>query len=67
MTVNQLRELLAPMPGHWPVSVEVICNGLGYVDGKGSTTDYHYTLDCITSNFPTQGGHAVVRLNYEPT
>lgn len=67
MTVAELREALATMPGHWPVHVEIVCDDFGVVNGKGSTTDWHYTLDCIPSGFPTQGGMAVVRLNYEPS
>jgi hypothetical protein len=67
VTVDQLREAIARMPGHWPVHIEIVTNGMSQVDGKGGVTDYYYTLDCITSNFPKQGGMAVIRLNYEPT
>lgn len=61
MTVSDLREALASMPDHWPVTVEVFTDGLGYINGNGGNTDYHYTLDCVPSNFPTQGCMATAR------
>ena len=66
MTVDQLREALAAMPGHWPVHIEIQTNGMGQVDGRGGNSDFFYTLDCIPSNFPKQGCMAVIRLNHEP-
>lgn len=63
MTVQELREALEKMPGHWPVRVELRVDG----SGGGADFDYHYTLDCVPSAFPTQGCMAVIRLNYNPT
>lgn len=67
MTVAELREALAAMPGHWPVHVEISTDSSGSVSGEGWSTDFHYTLDCTPSNFPTSGCMAVIRLNYEPS
>ena len=64
MTVDQLREALSKMPGHWPVHVAVNSD---HEHGGGSDTDYLYTLDCLRENFPTQGNMAVITINYEPT
>lgn len=63
MNVQQLREALEKMPGHWPVHVEVREDG----SGGGVDMGYYFTLDCVPSAFPTQGCMAVIRLNYEPT
>ncbi len=63
MTVDQLREALAGMPGHLPVHVEVNSD---HDHGGGADTDYLYTLECVRENFPSQGGMAVIRINYEP-
>jgi hypothetical protein len=63
MTVDQLREALAAMPGHWPVHVEVDADG----SGGGADKDYLYTLDCERSSFPSQGNMAVITINREPT
>ena len=62
MTVDQLREALAAMPGHIPVHVEVPADG----SGGGADTEYHFTLECTLEAFPTQGRMAVIRLNNEP-
>jgi hypothetical protein len=59
MTVQELREALAAMPGHWPVHVEVRADG----SGGGAGTDYLYTLDVQRDNFPTQGNMAVIRID----
>jgi hypothetical protein len=64
MTVDQLREALATMPGHVPVHVEVNSD---HDHGGGADTDFLYTLDCVLENFPTKGRMAVIRINYEPT
>ena len=63
MTVQQLREALATMPGHWPVHVEVAADG----SGGGADVDYLYTLEAVPSNFRSQGCMAVIRINYDPT
>lgn len=63
MTVDQLREALATMPGHWPVHVAVPADG----SGGGADTDYLYTLDVERENFPSQGNMAVITINREPT
>lgn len=63
MNVQQLREALNQMPGHWPVHVEVRADG----SGGGADSDYLFTLECVQENFPSQGNIAVVRINYEPT
>lgn len=63
MTVAELREALASMPDHWPVHVELLPN----TSTSADDTEYHYTLDCVPSNFPTQGCMAVIRLNDKPT
>ncbi len=62
MTVDQLREALATMPGHLPVHVEARAEG----SGGGADVDFLYTLECTLESFPTQGRMAVIRLNYEP-
>jgi hypothetical protein len=62
MTVDQLREALASMPGHVPVHVEVPADG----SGGGADSDYHFTLECVLEAFPTQGRMAVIRLNPQP-
>lgn len=67
MTVDQLREMIAGIPGHWPVVVEIITNTEGCLQNRGACTDYYYTLDCIPDGFPQGGPQATVRLNYEPT
>ena len=62
MTCDQLRELLAPMPGHVPVHVEVPADG----SGGGGDTHYYYTLDCTLEAFPSQGRMVVISLNMDP-
>jgi hypothetical protein len=62
MTVNDLREALEKMPGHWPVHVAVLVAA----DGGGAEEDFLFTLECVPENFPSQGCMAVVRVNYEP-
>lgn len=62
MTVEQLREALAGMPGHLPVH---IANPI-----KGSTSsevEYLFTMDCQLEAFPTQGRMVVITINTEPT
>lgn len=59
MNVQDLREALAELPGHWPVHVAVPANG----SGGGADTDFLYTLDVQRDNFPTQGNMAVIRLD----
>lgn len=63
MTVQQLREALEKMPGHWPVHVEYQADG----SGGGCDTEYLYVLDCERSSFPTQGNMAVITINRNPT
>ena len=41
MTVNELREALEKMPGHWPVHVAVRADG----SGGGADEDFLYTLE----------------------
>ena len=60
MNVQELREALADLPGHWPVHVAVRADG----SGGGADTDYLYTLDVQRDNFPTQGCMAVIRIDY---
>ena len=70
MTVNELREALEKMPGHWPVHVAVRADG----SGGGADEDFLYTLDedflytleCVPESCPSQGCMAVVRVNYDP-
>ncbi len=62
MTVDQLREAIATMPGHWPVHVEVKADR----DCTSADWDYLFTLEAVPSSFPTQGCMAVIRINYEP-
>jgi hypothetical protein len=64
VTVQQLREALAAMPGHVPVHVEVNSD---HDHGGAADTDYLFTLDCTLESFPTQGRMAVIRINYAPT
>ena len=59
MTVNELREALEKMPGHWPVHVAVRADG-------SAGEDFLYTLECVPESFPSQGCMAVVRVNYDP-
>lgn len=60
MTVAELREALAAMPGHWPVHVEWMD------DGSGDEEVFLFTLDCQRSNFPQQGNMAVITINHDP-
>lgn len=62
MTVNELREALEKIPGHWPVHLAVRADG----SGGGADEDFLYTLECVPENFPKHGGMAVIRPNYEP-
>ncbi len=57
MNVQELREALADLPGHWPVHVAVPAGG------PMGGTDYLYTLEVQRDNFPTQGNMAVIRLD----
>lgn len=63
MTVHELRDALAFVPGHLPVFVEVQqgADGDSFADW-----DYLYTLDAQTSNFPGHGSMLVIRINYDP-
>lgn len=61
MTVDQLREALASMPGHIPVTLAMRSNAPG---SEGE--DFFSTLDCSLEAFPTQGRIAVIRLNHDP-
>jgi hypothetical protein len=61
MTVQQLREALQAMPGHWPVHVKVRGN-----EFDGEDWDWLFTLDCVPDSFPTQGCMATITINYEP-
>jgi hypothetical protein len=63
MKVDQLREAIALIPGHWPVHVAVLADG----SGGGVDTDYFYTLGVERDNFPTQGNMAVITINYDPS
>lgn len=63
MNVSQLIEALQSLPSHWPVHVAVPVDG----SGGGADTDYIYTLDVESSNFPSQGNMAVITINTEPT
>lgn len=62
MTVNELREALTNMQGHWPVHVAVRADG----SGGGADEDFLYTLECVMENFASQGCMCVVRVNYDP-
>lgn len=61
MTVDQLREALASMPGHLPVHVKVRAD-----EFAGDDFDWLYTAECSIESFPTQGRMAVIHINYEP-
>jgi hypothetical protein len=63
MTVAELREALAHVPGHWPVHVAVRSDG----SGDGADEDFLYTLECKAEVFPAHGNIAVVRAHYEPS
>lgn len=62
MTVSELREALAKMPGHLPVHLAVRADA----SGGCSDEDFLFTLECKQEAFPTQGNIAVVRANYQP-
>ena len=62
MTVQELREALEKMPGHWPVHLAVPADG----SGGGADEDFLFTLECVAENFPSQGCMAVIRSNPEP-
>lgn len=62
MTVDQLREALAQMPGHIPVHIATPADG----SGGGADTDYLFTLECRLESFPSQGRMAVIYPNPEP-
>ena len=62
MTVQELREALERMPGHWPVHLAVQADG----SGDGADEDFLYTLECVPENFPSQGCMAVIRANHDP-
>jgi hypothetical protein len=61
MNVQELREALADLPGHWPVHVAVRADA----SGGGAGIDYLYTLEVERDNFPTQGNMAVIRIDYD--
>ncbi len=61
--MQQLREVLADMPGHLPVHLAVPADG----SGGGADTDYLFTLECVVENFPKQGRIAVIYPNQHPT
>lgn len=63
MNVAQLIEALQSLPSHWPVHVAVPADG----NGGGAATDYLYTLDVESFNFPSQGNMAVITINHAPT
>lgn len=63
MTVQELREALAAMPGHWPVHLAVPADG----SGGGADEEFLFVLECVPEAFPTQGNMAVIRSNPEPT
>ena len=60
--MQQLREVLASMPGHLPVHVGVRADG----SGGGADTDYLFTSDCLVEGFPSQGRIVVIYVNDEP-
>lgn len=62
MTVDQLREALAGMPGHLPVHIASPVKGT-----TAAEVEYLYTLDCHLDAFPKQGRIAVITINTEPT
>lgn len=62
MTVEQLREALASMPGHLPVHIASPVKGT-----TSAEVEYLYTLDCQLEAFPTQGRMVVITINTEPT
>lgn len=62
MTVQQLREALAAMPGHLPVHLAVRADG----SGGGADTDYLFTLECVVENLSSWGNVAAIYPNYEP-
>lgn len=53
MTVNQLREALEKMPGHWPVHVAVRADG----SGGGADEDFLYTLEVRARELPVARLH----------
>lgn len=63
MTVDQLREALATMPGHVPVHIAMPAEG----SGGGADVDYLFTLDCTLEAFPSQGRMVVITINQRPT
>jgi len=62
MNVQELREALEKMPGHWPVHLAVSTDG----SGGGADEDFLFTLECVAESFPTQGCMAVIRANNDP-
>ena len=62
MTVDQLREALATMPGHWPVHLAVAGDG----SGGCADEDFLFVLECVPEAFPSQGNMAVIRANNDP-
>jgi hypothetical protein len=62
VTVDQLREALASMPGHLPVHIDSPVKGT-----TSAEVEYLYTLDCQLEAFPTQGRMVVITINPEPT
>lgn len=62
MTVQELREALEKMPGHWPVHLAVACDG----SGGGGDEDFLYVLECVPEAFPSSGNMAVIRSNPDP-
>ena len=56
MTVQELREALASMPGHWPVHLAVAADG----GGGGADEDYLYTLECVPENAIGNGRAGII-------
>lgn len=58
MTVDELREKLAGVPGHLPVVIEQTVDG----SGGGADVEYVLTLDAERTNFPTVGSLFAITL-----
>jgi len=59
VNVREAIELLSAIPGHLPLVVE---DRRPQLHDPSLTVEYLITLDIQRSNFPTQGGMAVVIL-----
>jgi len=64
MNVQQLREALSSMPGHWPVHLAVVSED---ASGGALDEDFLFTLECVPESFPSQGCMCVIRANYDPS